>query len=391
MNSKSLEPTWRLALFGVVQVALVATGVFLTQQGLARQTAQKQFPQLRTEPLEVRPVHDVPAMVSDTQLTAVLSKLQPVLGDQPQMNHVDHALRMWTAKAKFPHPQALSGNDLRELLLDHRRFTKAWGEKTPAFLVVGRGGVVPRLREGKASASHTDHTLACLGESLTPLDFPVITARGEAKVEHILQKSLTDFSLNQTEYEWSALAYVLYIPQSSWFTREGQQITFDRLADRIVRQELPQGVCLGNHRLHALVMLLRVDEQTKILKPETRQRITAYLKDKSDRLVKSQNAEGWWDRHWAGEPQPETTTDDAPSSPLSLRILATGHALEWMALAPPELHAPEAVRVKAAQWLVKTIEPMTEREIRSNYTFLTHAGRALALWRGKFPHEVPLK
>ena len=257
--------------------------------------------------------------------------------------------------------------------------------------MTGRGGIVPRLREGKATASHTDHTLACLGESLTPLDFPVITARGETKVQLILQKSLTDFSLNQTEYEWSALAYVLYISQPSWFTREGQQITYDRLADRILRQELPQGVCLGHHRLHALVMLLRVDEQSKLLKPETRQRITAFLKDKIDRLVKSQNAEGWWDRSWAGEPSSVTAADDAPTSPLSLRILATGHALEWMALAPPELHAPEAVRVKAAQWLVKTIEPMTEREIRSNYTFLTHAGRALALWRGKFPYQVPLE
>lgn len=389
-HSQGPAVSWRLVLFGIVQVAVVAVGAVLTQQGLAKQEARRQLPQMRTEPLEIRPLHNVPAMVSDEQLTAVLTKLQPVLGDKPQMNHADHALRMWTAKSKFPHPQALSGNDLRELLLDHRRFTKAWGEKTPAFLMTGRSGVVPRLRDGKATASHTDHTLACLAESLTPLDFPVITARGETQVQAMMKQSLFEFSLNQTEYEWSALAYALYIDQAEWFTREGQKITFDRLADRILRQELPQGVCLGNHRLHALVMLLRVDEQKAILQPETRTRIVAFLKDMVQRLIKSQNAEGWWDSAWAGKPLSESAAGDAPSSPLSIRILATGHALEWMALAPAELHAPEDVRVRAAQWLVKTVEPMSDREIRANYTFLTHAGRALALWRAQFPYEVPL-
>ena len=41
------------------------------------------------------------------------------------------------------------------------------------------------------------HALACLEEVGTPLDFPVMTPRGESTVGRGLQESLRQFSLNQ--------------------------------------------------------------------------------------------------------------------------------------------------------------------------------------------------
>ena len=109
---------------------------------------------------------------------------------------------------------------------------------------------------GKTKNSHVDHTMACLAEVGTPLSFPVVTAERELTYRSILEFSLIEFSLNQLEYEWSALTFALFInaegPDSSWRTSEGQLISFDVLARRIMRQEQPQGVCFGNHRLHGL-------------------------------------------------------------------------------------------------------------------------------------------
>ena len=56
------------------------------------------------------------------------------------------------------------------------------------------------------------------------------------------------------------------------------------------------------------------------------------------------------------------------------------------ALAATQLQVPPGRRNKP----VKTIEKMSPREIDMNYTVITHAGRALALWRGKFPAQVVL-
>lgn len=381
--------SWRIVAFVVFHVAVLGAGIGWGAYRIRQMDAEKILPRPSNEPLKVLPTYNVPEVVSDEQLPRVLAKLQPRFrGPNPKINFIDHALRMWGTDAQFADEEVLSGSDLREILLDYRRFNEAWSEKTQDLLMEGNAGVRVRTQEGDATASHHDHTLASLAEVGTPLDFPVMTKIGEARVLSLLRQSLRDFSLNQVEYEWSSLAYALYLPTpGSWYTSEGQLINFDRLADRMMRQALPQGVCLGNHRMHALVMLLRVDDQKRIISTEMRKRIIAFLKDVTDRLVAAQHADGYWDRSWAGTLPPGA---DSPTDVISHRILATGHPMEWWALAPEEVHPPLETLVFAGQWLCKTIDEMSPREIEVNFTFLSHAGRALALWRGKLPAQVEL-
>ena len=60
-------------------------------------------------------------------------------------------------------------------------------------------------------------------------------------------------------------------------------------------------------------------------------------------------------------------------------------------MAPERLHPPRETIVRASQWLANTIIEMDQKSIEKNYTFLTHAARALALWRGKFAGEIEVK
>jgi hypothetical protein len=159
-----------------------------------------------------------------------------------------------------------------------------------------------------------------------------------------------------------------------------------------MRQRLANGVCFGNHRLHTLVMMLRVDEeQQTLLSDEARAEVIAHLRNATDRLISTQHEDGYWDGRWPGEewdgPQPADL--EWPLGPTADRLLATGHALEWWALAPPELLPPDAVLWRAGQWLCASIAELSDSQLSSYYPFLTHAGRALSLWRGQFPHEVP--
>jgi hypothetical protein len=74
-------------------------------------------------------------------------------------------------------------------------------------------------------------------------------------------------------------------------------------------------------------------------------------------------------------------------TPLTNRLLVTGHVMEWWALSPSEILPPDEVVVKAGQWLCRSIGDLSPGQIKANYTFLSHAGHALSLWRNRSPAE----
>lgn len=373
--------------FVILQLVLVAVAVAAASQRLRAIDARFRLPELRTTPLTVAPRYDYPWIVSDEQLQAVLTNLYPRLrGENPKINHVDHALRFWGPDAEFNDPTCLSGREMRAILTDHRVFARFWKDAEP-LLQMTRSGVRVRTQQGLATASHVDHTLAGLAEIGTPTDHPLVLGQRATTVGRLVHSAMRNFKFNQLEYEWSALAFTLYLaPRKEWTTAEGQRITLDRLADRIMRQPYHRGVCLGNHRLHTLVMMLRVDEQMQILEPSTRSRVVLYLQDAVARLMRTQHADGYWDERWSDEPQ-DPSAPTSKRDPQATRILATGHALEWLALAPQELHPPRENLIRAGQWLARTVAGLDRPTVKKSYTFLTHAGRALALWRGKFPAD----
>lgn len=358
--------------------------------------AERTPPPPRIQPRRIEPRYDRPDVIDDEQLRRTLTKLLPRLrGPKPQINHVDHALRFWGVEAKFEDANVSSGEDLRRLLLDHRTFTAAWGSKAKPFLLPQTRDeselLAFRTKSGDATASHVDHSLAALAECGTPLDYPVLTPIGEMPLRAAFDQTFREFSLNQVEYEWSTLVFLHYLPDaSSWFTTEGQRVSWDLLAERLMRQRLAQGVCYGQHRLHALALMLQADEEFHWLSSEKRQKIIAYLRNTTERLVQSQHAEGYWDGRWPGPesdgPQPGNVV--GPLGPLADRLLVTGHTLEWWAFAPPEVLPPDENLNRASQWLVKSIDGLNDAEIQRYYTFLSHAGRSLALWRSRRPADV---
>ncbi|MFO0819858.1 MAG: hypothetical protein U1A77_18050 [Pirellulales bacterium] len=343
--------------------------------------SRPRLPTFEREPIRIESTYNNPLVVTDEQLEAVLHKLRPRFNKtQPKINYVDHALRFWGVDAKFDEPDCLSGEDLRKVLTDHRVFAERWGDKTRPLLVVKNGMLSVRTQQGNATASHVDHTLASLAEAGTPLDYELVVPGQWVRMQALLASAIQKFEINQQEYEWTTLAAALYaVDGRPWYAADGERMDFDRCARRMMRQQYQQGVCYGNHRLYTLVMLLRIDEHKQLLSPEVREEIMAHLREATGRLIASQSPEGYWDQNW---PNAKTTAkDEKLDSPLSRRILATGHALEWWALAPEELHPPREVLVRAGQWLVIEIDKMDTASVEKNYTFLSHAGRALKLWR----------
>lgn len=383
----------------LLQLALVAGVAVWAGVRLRAFDAARALPPLRARPLEVRPLYDDPGIAGDAEVRGVLRRLGLRFKRQgTTIGHVEHALRLWGAAASFPDPKIMPGQKMRQLLTSNLYFQWTYvGHQAPLLIDLGPG-VRVRALEGPASSPHADHTMGSLAEIGTPLDFPVITPEREITFRAILEQSLRDFSLNQAEPEWSALTYALFLPPAHrWITSEGQEMSFDRMAGRLMREEPSEGVCSGNHRLHALVVFLRVDDQMaaegkeRILSPGGRQRIVDYLRGITATYVRHQHANGFWNGKWPTAKPPGSEPADADGDRLSDRLIVTGHVLEWWSLAPEEIQPPRPVKVAAGQWLAQTVHRLSEAEVEGYFTFLSHVGRALAQWRGVVPSEIDLR
>jgi hypothetical protein len=352
----------------------------------------------RQTPLIVEPLYDDPEVVSDEELAAVLLKIQPrfwspddltkpMAGLKP--NYVEHALRTWSIKAKFRDPQVMSGESLKDCLVDHGQWVVSWGNwkrKTARSLIQDvPDGVSIRWGKEEGTSVHHDHWLACLTEAGVALNEPVYTPNARKTVSDVLQEALRDFRLDETEVEWSAMAFGFWIaPQREWTTRNGRTVSFDMLAERLMRGHKRFGVCSGTHRLYSLTVLIRLDDEYHILTPAVHAQVLDHLRSVRDLLMVTQFEDGHWPSNWPDGPEALSKPMD---DPLFKKVIATGHHLEWLAIAPKELHPPHDMILKAADWVIKTTTEQTDKEIGERYTFFSHVGNALSLWRHTHPAD----
>lgn len=353
--------------------------------GLPVPIAPLQVP--RTEPLVIAPLYDDPALVSDDELAAVLWKVQPrFAGRQLKPNYVEHALRTWSIRARFTDPAVMSGAAMKDYLVDHGKYLASWGETVEPLLHDFNDGVVVRWGKEDGASVHHDHWLASLTEAGVSLDEPVFTPNGrERSIRDVLQRAIRDFRVDEVETEWTALALGLWLPpQSDWTNDEGRRISFDLLAERLMRGERSLGVCLGTHRVYSLMVLVRLDDEFQILSPEVRATSWAYLEAVRDAIIASQLPDGHWPSNWhLGAAAAQNPVEDE----LYKQVIATGHHLEWLAIAPEALHPPREQIHKAARWVIRTTTEMPVEQVLQRYTFFSHVGNALALWRNTHPSD----
>ncbi len=340
-------------------------------------------------PWTITPVQAEPRIVTDQQLFDVLDRVKPPARPS-QTNSYVHALRLWGPEADFGDPAVPSGGELRDYFLSDRTFRQVAGEAAPPLFYLDKDGLNVRSFDDRidhrdSSSHHVDDLLATFAETGLPLDTPLQMRDGEATIADLLDASMRRFHLDRLEYEWSTIVYARYLfPLKSWRNSNGEKISLQNMVEELISHPFEAGPCNGLHRLEALAVLYRADEQCQELPPLTRAKMIAYMKAVSDRLVTSQTSEGYWTRRW---PQGEAASTDATAK-LYDKILVTGHHLEWLALAPDEVQPPRETIVRAGQWLARTLTEMDPKSIVQAYGPYSHAARALCLWRQVDPYQA---
>lgn len=339
-------------------------------------------------PLRTVPRYDLREAVSDQQLAAVLRRM--ALPARPvNTNNLVHALRLWGPQIKFASPDVLSGPQMLAYFLDDTAFCALAGDDSPPIFVRTDRGLEIRSydaddRHAATGSVHPDDLLATLAECGVTLDAPLLLRDGQATVGDLLDTSLGRYHGQQFEYEWTLLSFARYVfPQRTWRNRFGQTLGVKQVLDELIEHPARHGVCAGTHRLEALVILEQAHEQTPALTTAERKRLRRHLAATSAVLQASQHASGYWTKRW-----PEGAAAQDAEAPLAERILATGHHLEWFALAPPEALPPRETVIRAAQWLARAMLEVDDATVALDYGPFSHGARALCLWRGREAAEV---
>lgn len=345
------------------------------------------------QPLRVEPLYDDPQLVSNEELAAVLAKVRPKFPRKERLpNFVEHALRTWGVDAQFAEADVMSGIEMREFLVDHGEFVASWGNDIPALLNPQNGGISVRWGKESGASVHHDHLLASLTEAGVSRSQKVfVPGLRNATFDSILQQALRDVRLDEREIEWSAMAFALWLPpQTHWTTGDGRQMSFDLLAKRLMRGHERYGVCSGTHRVYALMLMARIDEAMRndgengLLSDAVLTDVFLHLASVRELISVSQFEDGSWPGNWYDG-------IDAVSRPadeeLYKKVIATGHHLEWLAIAPEHLHPPREQIRRAARWIIDTTLSKSDEEIHEQYTFYSHVGNALSLWRKTHPAE----
>ena len=357
------------------------------QAALGKSSAPYQVDITVEAPVRITPLYNDPTVVSDEDLAIVLDQIQPIFDKAKRKpNYIEHALRAWAIDAEFQNPDAMSGMEMVEFLTDHGKYLASWGDTIEPLLLEEAAGVKIRWGADKCASYHHDHLLACMTEAGIPLNHPVFTpARSDMTINDVIQQALYDFRVDEKETEWSAMAFGLWLAPSgvkSWHLRDGREVDFDTLAHRLMRGNRLYGVCSGTHRVYSLMVLIRLDDEYQILSKPVRQTVYAYLEGVRDSIIDSQFEDGRWPPNW---PDGKAAVENPSEDPMYRSVIATGHHLEWLSIAPKDLHPPHEQIQKAAEWIVANVKSKTRAEIQDHYTFYSHVGAALAAWRQTRP------
>ncbi|HET6324289.1 MAG TPA: hypothetical protein VFG04_06280 [Planctomycetaceae bacterium] len=323
-----------------------------------------------------------PASITSVSLLPPLSSQTTVLATQAiakycaaQPLRVSDHFHRW----RFDGLQGAYSNNLeleREVgqVQNQSHFKKIFAGSPPLLFRSPYGWEV-RQRTPKAARDHweyehhVDQFLATCAEIGVPVTFQIETDFGRVSIGELLDASRRSFDPSQ-ELCWTLVAYCTYLPEEpQWTNRFGDLCSYDAIVEKILSLSLDDGSCGGTHKQFALAYCL-----AKVhLSSDLRRQCEQYLERSSRALERSQLSSGAWTPFWA---TPDSGTMGGPDS-ASIRgvdlVRITGHQLEWVCLAPPNVRPSAECLSRALYFLADALNRADVASIQKEYCAYSHA------------------
>jgi hypothetical protein len=321
----------------------------------------------------------VPAEQSLANHFDAAGKMRRVSAGQLELSLTLHLMRLHGKDFEIPLAGTTPNRSVIEILCDEELGERAfgsspimvtdWGVRYEEADSFGRKRSAWRSAEG-----HRDQALAVMAEMGVPLSQPIVTKiGGQFTVRDVLRDSLAQFHLDQKEIAWTAFAYCLYLPpETEWTNRHGEHYSLEDVANAVLSRPLANESCSGMHIVAALRAMSIVASNTNIVTADTERRINARLDDYLSLAIKTQTADGSWNREWWDNELAHTNrlyrTNAADDE---LRIIATSHLLEWLHSTPEGV--PAMTKLRASHWLLLRVQGASDEEMIDQYCGYSHA------------------
>jgi len=319
-------------------------GVILTVTGFSDSSVQKNGPRSEAMPTPARICH------SDNEKAWV------------SVSGFAHLL-LFYGRGPTDLPSFTSGDLMVKALTDEQTAILAFG-KSP--FVQTRNGLRYFLYDDPTFHTdvgevHRDQCLATFADLNMSLEIPIHLKSGNYTISNLLSESVANFSLDQREPAWTAMAYVKYLaPQKEWVNRFGERTSFSQLVKHLFLVDLNSQSCAGIHIFEALVRIYNADEHYAILDNETRKQLNSYLKATIHEIVQNQQADGGWKKQWCAS----VNDDIGKMTPIEARLLVTGHLLQILNELDSQWRPTNMVYVRAAEWIKQVLNsPNTHYDV----------------------------
>ena len=273
-------------------------------------------------------------------------------------------------------PQFPSGHVALKALTDEPAAIRAFG-KSP--FIRTRNGLRYLLSNdpvfhSDVGESHQDQCLATFAALDLPLDTAMRVNSQSYSISDLLSESVSNFSFDQKELAWTAIAFAHYLPpKREWVNRFKERTTFSELVQHLLQRNLNSESCAGTHILSALLQIEKADCQHPILDDKNRLQLHTFLEQHLRDIAQRQREDGSWSRQWCA-----SINHDAPRiPPFQMSFLVTGHIAEILDALRPRLRPPGPYLERATGWLTQAL---ISDEIRADGSWLcpfTHACRVV--------------
>ncbi len=273
-------------------------------------------------------------------------------------------------------PSFTSGDVVVKALTDEQAGVQAFG-KSP--FIRTRNGLRYLLSkdpvfDNDVGEAHQDQCLATFAALDLPLKLPIRLKTQSYSISDLLSESVANFSFDQKELAWTAIAFAKYLPpKQEWVNRFRERTSFSRLAQHLLQLDLNSQSCAGTHILQALVNIQTADRVHSILNTKTRKQLGTYVTEKLQEILRRQQADGSWSREWCDAINKDET---GLITPLQFRILVTGHLLEVLNSLDSQQRPPNPVYLQAAEWVRQALNSNEIRPDGSLFCPFTHAARS---------------
>lgn len=340
-------------------------------------------------------------LIGDAELRPVMKAVYPYFDRQQMMNAIPvgsilHALRLWGSEATFKRvlerPAPTNGAKMLAIALEHDTFMRNCHLYGPGMLRRSEFGIEVITKrdfsfEYSSAATHFGELSSVLAEIGVPADQPVHTLDAyDGMVAEIIADDAAR-CVSGTELEWVTCTLSCYaVDNRKWTNRFGEVYSFDRLAQELLVQPIGVGACSGTHVPYALMTLLRADDRAHLVSATTKRSIENYFVNLCVLLTERQTADGCWTQHWESpSAKPLRNAVQMDTAEFMGAVRATGHHLEWMALAQsPNLRPSNAVARRAVTFLLgnwSRIETILNEDWHE-YGNVSHVARCLSLLSG---------